>query len=127
MAVAPMSVGVDMETAGRVAAHDLAAAFDPTERAAVDGLPEPERSTAALRCWVRKEALLKGWGTGLGIDPETVHVGVNAVAPAPQADGWMLADVPLDSGLVAAVAYQSPVVVEMEVLTLDLPAVRQGR
>lgn len=127
VAIAPVAVGVDVETTGRVSAHDLAAAFDRTERAGIDGLRDPERSIAALRCWVRKEALLKGWGTGLGIDPETVHVGVSAMGPAPQQDGWVLADVPLDSGRVAAVAYQSPVVAEVEVLTLDLPSVRRGR
>jgi len=123
VAVAPVDVGVDVETVGRVAADDLASALDSSERAAVDALSEPDRSAAALRCWVRKEALLKGRGTGLGVDPDTVHVGIGPLAETPRADGWMLADVPVQPGVVAAVAYRPPVA-KVEVLTLDLPALR---
>ena len=127
VAVAPVDVGVDVETAGRVAADDLASALDPSERAAVDALSEPDRSTAALRCWVRKEALLKGRGTGLGVDPDTVHVGVGPLVETPRPDGWVLADVPVQAGVVAAVAYRAPVA-KVEVLMLDLPALlRDGR
>ena len=127
VAVAPVDVGIDVEAAGRVAADDLAAALDTSERAAVEALTEPARDDAALRCWVRKEALLKARGTGLGVDPDTVHVGVGPLVEAPRPDGWVLADVPVQAGIVAAVAYRAPVA-KVEVLMLDLPALlRDGR
>ena len=120
VAVAPVPVGLDVEAVGRASADDLAAALDPVEQAAVAALTEPARSRAALRCWARKEALLKGRGTGLGIDPDAVHVGVGPPARAPRPDGWVLADVPGPPDLVAAVAYRSPTVLEVELRALRL-------
>jgi 4'-phosphopantetheinyl transferase len=122
VAVAPVPVGLDVEAVGRASADDLAAALDPVEQAAVAALGEPARSRAALRCWARKEALLKGRGTGLGIDPDAVHVGVGPPARAPRPDGWVLADVPVPPDLVAAVAYRSAGVLAVEMRALRLPS-----
>ncbi|HEY8527970.1 MAG TPA: 4'-phosphopantetheinyl transferase superfamily protein [Acidimicrobiales bacterium] len=104
VAVARRPVGVDVEAADRgVGADDLAAALHPDERRALAALPAADRGPAALRAWVRKEAVLKGLGTGLGRDPATVAVGVGP-APGPGPDGWAVRDVAAGDGLVAAVA-----------------------
>lgn len=122
VAVAPVPVGIDVEAVGRATAHELAAALDTGEQAAVAALAEPARSRTALRCWARKEALLKGRGTGLGIDPDAVHVGVGPLARSPRPDGWVLADVAVPPDLVAAVAYRSPAALDVELRALRLPA-----
>jgi 4'-phosphopantetheinyl transferase len=79
---------------------DLDTALHPNERLAIGALPPDERRSAALRCWVRKEAYLKGIGTGLGIDPAGVEVGLGpAIDPSPgrpAPDGWTIVD--LDAG-----------------------------
>jgi 4'-phosphopantetheinyl transferase len=56
---------------------------------------------AALRRWVRKEAYLKGLGTGLGLDPATVDLSADP-------PGWHVAEVDAGPGLVAAVAVMGP-------------------
>lgn len=72
-------VGVDLEVLAPVT--DLAGVsslvFTPAER---DELArETESSDAAfLRGWTRKEACLKAVGTGLGLDPAGVEVGLSA-------------------------------------------------
>jgi 4'-phosphopantetheinyl transferase len=101
-------LGVDLET---VTPFDEYAAvarqFTPEERTALFGLPQHERSQAALRCWVRKEAYLKGVGTGLLGDPTKVHTGMSGSSLADTllvAAGWNVTDVPAPCGYVAAVA-----------------------
>jgi 4'-phosphopantetheinyl transferase len=55
-----------------------------------------------LRCWVRKEAYLKGLGIGLGDDPASVDVGPG---PGPEGpDGWSVVDVEAGPRYLAAVA-----------------------
>jgi 4'-phosphopantetheinyl transferase len=72
-------VGVDLEVLAPVA--DLAGVsslvFTPAER---DELARQAGSydTAFLRGWTRKEACLKAVGTGLGLDPAGVEVGLSA-------------------------------------------------
>jgi phosphopantetheinyl transferase len=41
-------------------------------------LPASERDMAALRCWTRKEAVLKALGCGLACDPRHITVGLEA-------------------------------------------------
>jgi 4'-phosphopantetheinyl transferase len=108
IAVARRPVGVDVESTARQAdLDDLDGALHPSERRAVSALPAADRRLAVLRCWVRKEAYLKAIGTGLGLDPATVDVGL-AGHDAPQADAgpdrWVLTDLPAGDGHVAAVA-----------------------
>ncbi|MGA5703329.1 4'-phosphopantetheinyl transferase family protein [Peterkaempfera bronchialis] len=107
-AVAAEPVGVDVETSPAGASGaELAGALHPMERHALALLPEERRAEAFLHCWVRKEAYLKGIGTGLGIDPATMRVGLGPQYgdPAPPSlGGWTLAPVPAPVGSVAAVA-----------------------
>jgi 4'-phosphopantetheinyl transferase len=81
-AVSTRPVGIDIEMApvfGSSAAesldHGLAAALHPREREHLDEIPVAERIRSAYQCIVRKEALLKGLGTGLALDPCGVLVG----------------------------------------------------
>lgn len=114
-AVAAVPVGVDVEAvanveaAAGVAVRDLRGILDPAERSAVDAMPSTARARAILGCWVRKEAYLKGIGTGLAIDPAQVHVGC-ATGPTDEPvatdgpDGWGLVDLPMGTEHVAALA-----------------------
>ncbi|MEU0846296.1 4'-phosphopantetheinyl transferase superfamily protein [Streptomyces sp. NPDC005962] len=83
----------------------------PGERAAIAALPDEElRERAFMSCWVRKEAYLKGIGTGLPGGLRTHYVGLaDQLAPQPPADaatppGWTLTDLPAPPGYHAAVA-----------------------
>lgn len=100
-ALAERAVGVDVEDAARaVDPEDLAGALHPAELARIAVVPPEERRRAGLRCWVRKEAYLKGLGIGLGDDPAAVDAGAGATGP----DGWALVDVPAGHDHVAALA-----------------------
>lgn len=103
LAFAPVPVGVDVEVCpepGLVA--DIAKTLHPGERAELANLPEPLRPVAFARCWTRKEAYLKGTGTGLGEDPSTTRVGT---LESPEAvPGWTLEDIPVPAGHAAAYA-----------------------
>ncbi|SEN90097.1 4'-phosphopantetheinyl transferase family protein [Actinacidiphila rubida] len=118
-AVAAAPVGADIESAGNLSATDWETlpVLHPAERAAVGRLPPADRRTALLHCWVHKEAYLKGLGTGLGVDPMSVLVGLGSAFASPshpRPPGWGLASVPSPRGYAGAVALQGatdPVVV----------------
>ncbi|GAA0701442.1 4'-phosphopantetheinyl transferase superfamily protein [Streptomyces malaysiensis subsp. malaysiensis] len=111
-AVARAPVGADVEERdpGRVGTRltGLIGQLHPEERAAVDALPEELREEAFLGCWVRKEAYLKGIGTGLPGGIGAHHVGLAeglAPADAPSGpSGWAFADLDAPPGYHAAVA-----------------------
>ncbi len=108
VALSPAVVGVDVEVTTRdVDLDDLRVALHPRE------LPVADRA-AALRLWVRKEAYLKGLGTGLGVDP----AGVDLSADPP---GWQVIDVPAGPGVLCAVAVRSPSPVALTVHTATGP------
>ncbi|MFE7168811.1 4'-phosphopantetheinyl transferase family protein [Streptomyces sp. NPDC057616] len=97
-AFADRPVGVDLEASAvrtstvRTVSRWLCA----DERRLLEGLPEAERQAAFVRCWVRKEAYLKGIGTGLA------H-GVEA-APDRKGGAWRLISLDPPEGYVAAAA-----------------------
>ncbi|WP_206323300.1 4'-phosphopantetheinyl transferase superfamily protein [Streptomyces sp. HNM0574] len=107
LAFADAPVGADVEALpapGVVA--DVGASLHPRERAELAALPERERPAAFTRCWTRKEAFLKGLGTGLATDPAADYVStLERPAPLP---GWHLADVPVPPGYAAATALARP-------------------
>jgi 4'-phosphopantetheinyl transferase len=92
VAVHDHAVGVDAEPADRTELDALATALDPEEREAMRSVAAPDRAAALLSCWVRKEAYLKAIGTGLGVEPSTVPVGVDR-ADARLGD-WAVLDLP---------------------------------
>ncbi len=66
IAVAGQPVGVDVEREASGCVCSLVTAMHPSDAAAVELLPEPERHAALIRWWVRAEAVLKCAGTGIG-------------------------------------------------------------
>ncbi|MEU3350788.1 4'-phosphopantetheinyl transferase superfamily protein [Streptomyces sp. NPDC037389] len=97
----PVGADVEEEQSAAVVA-DVSRMLHPSETAELDALPEPERPAAFARCWTRKEAYLKGTGTGLAESPAVSYVGTGASPAAPA--GWTLTDVEADPGHAAAIA-----------------------
>ncbi|MFI0259336.1 4'-phosphopantetheinyl transferase family protein [Streptomyces sp. NPDC017056] len=101
---APTPVGVDIERpASPRTVAEVSGMLHPQERATLDALPEDARPAAFARCWTRKEAYLKGTGSGLAGDLMTTTL-VGA-GPLPVAvPGWDMADVSVPEGYTAACA-----------------------
>lgn len=103
-AFAGSPIGADVERVQPVSVVDqVAQSLHPTERAELAALGEADRPAAFARCWTRKEAYLKGIGTGLSQDPAIAYVGTGeeSVPVGP----WTLTDLPTDH--LAAVAADS--------------------
>jgi hypothetical protein len=68
VAFARSAVGVDVEPLTAVDDVDLLIDLcgSPPERAVLRSLPRPDRDAAFLAAWVRKEAVLKACGVGIG-------------------------------------------------------------
>lgn len=80
------TVGIDVEQLHALPdAADLTSQLHPLERQALLALPENELETTFLRCWTRKEAVLKACGTGLNTPLHSF-----CVSTGPQQDGWLL-------------------------------------
>ncbi len=101
IAVAGTPVGADVETvpAEQVAA-DLSTRLHPDEQREIAAAPDLR--TAFARVWTRKEAYLKGIGTGLSRSLSADYVGGAGLAPLPA--GWSVLDVPVPDGHAGAVA-----------------------
>ena len=114
-----MELGADVERVrelsdlGEIA--DLA--LSSSERRQLQEL-DPARATAALfRQWTRKEALLKGLGTGLSVDPRSVTISLPAacdmLAGTPAASQgtlahWRIQDLAPAPGWAGALAVRGP-------------------
>jgi 4'-phosphopantetheinyl transferase len=102
IAVAEPTVGVDVEgIPSGTTVTDVGRALHPAERAAITSVPLAGRAAAFARVWARKEAYLKGIGTGLGRDLGKDDTG-SSIA------GWRLVDLPVDDEHAAALAVHSP-------------------
>ncbi|MYQ88483.1 4'-phosphopantetheinyl transferase superfamily protein [Streptomyces sp. SID4936] len=98
-------IGVDVELVpDEDGTADLAAMLHVDEQAELAALSPPARPRALARLWTRKEAYLKGLGTGLGRDPALDYVGSGGPEGPYPPSGWTLLDVPVDRGYAAAVA-----------------------
>ena len=71
--------GIDTEAAGkRHSILRIAEKLHPLEREALHRLPPEEQQAAFLRCWTRKEAVMKALGTGLSIGLDSFCVSTDA-------------------------------------------------
>lgn len=103
LAFAYAPVGVDVEEYPALSTvEQTAGALHRREQQEITARPEQERTAAFARCWTRKEAYLKGLGTGLGEDPSISYVSALETPASP--DGWRLADLPVPDGYAAATA-----------------------
>ncbi|MEO6503148.1 MAG: 4'-phosphopantetheinyl transferase superfamily protein [Jatrophihabitantaceae bacterium] len=122
VAVAGTPVGVDVEAAPKEqVAAELSTRLHPDEQCEIAAAENPRLAFA--RVWTRKEAYLKGIGTGLSRSLSADYLGGAGLAALPQ--GWSVLDVPVPAGYAGAVAVLGAA---PDVRVLDLPpAVIEGR
>jgi 4'-phosphopantetheinyl transferase len=108
-------IGVDLEWIKRIteAERIVASFFSPAERAEFSGIPEHAKALAFFRGWTRKEAVLKGLGTGLaglsakhetGFGTSELPARFVPADPAPGVREWQLWEAAPRAGFVATVA-----------------------
>lgn len=110
-------VGVDLECLPVQGLEELdASIFSAHEIAAVAACPAEHRPLARLRCWVRKEAVLKAAGCGLSDEVRTLTVSIDEPArivssahPQVAHGEWFLAAVERPAEWIGAVAARMPV------------------
>ncbi|AZM58177.1 MULTISPECIES: 4'-phosphopantetheinyl transferase family protein [unclassified Streptomyces] len=104
IALARTAVGVDLEVHPAVeVADELAGTLHPREQALLELAPPERRAAVFARVWARKEAYLKGLGTGLAMGAAHDYVPEGAQVP-----DWSLYDVAAPTGLAAALAVKDP-------------------
>jgi 4'-phosphopantetheinyl transferase len=101
IAAAPVGVDIEAVQEGAVAG-DVAPLLHPSEREELSAVPPGERALVFARIWTRKEAYLKGIGTGVAGDLAAEYLGVDGRAAGPA--GWSVIDVPAPDGFAAAAA-----------------------
>ena len=101
IAAADVRLGVDIEArATRQTATEVAALLHPAEQAAIAQAEPAEQAAVFTQLWVRKEALLKAYGTGLLRDLAADDVTTASGAGA----GMCLCDVTIPAGVLPAAA-----------------------
>jgi 4'-phosphopantetheinyl transferase len=105
------AVGVDVESVDALPDYTVMNGyFTPMEWQALLRLPVEGRSQAAVGCWVRKEAYLKGTGDGVIGNLAGIHVGLGDGEVGDQSllpMNWTLTDLPAPSGYAASAAVAS--------------------
>jgi 4'-phosphopantetheinyl transferase len=116
LAVSPYPVGVDTEAVRDLAVEELTGdVLTRREHDAVLAAPEgPGRTRAFLRCWTRKEAVLKAAGVGIVTDLSRLETRAWSPGPAEVTTDvlaapttWQVAETPVPDGWTAAVAVPS--------------------
>jgi len=104
--VAAVPVGVDVEKLPRQETVEICSrALHPGERSELEQAPGAERNVRFGRIWTRKEAFLKGIGTGLSRPSTEDYLGADARL---HPHGWTMVDVPCDPTHCAAAAVKGP-------------------
>ncbi|WP_327255777.1 4'-phosphopantetheinyl transferase family protein [Streptomyces sp. NBC_01244] len=102
VAVASAPVGVDVQGLPRSdTVTTCLPSLHPAEALELTNVPHEARREAFCRIWVRKEAYLKGIGTGLSRDPSLDYLGAE-IRRRPA--GWTITDVPCGPSHRGAVA-----------------------
>lgn len=107
-----IAVGIDIERdEAATDPHTLAEIFHPAECAAIQALPLAAARDMFLRCWTRKEAVVKALGEGLSMPLANFRVRVDAhpadwLSDAPDGfpQGWTCRDLAVGDGYHASVA-----------------------
>ncbi len=112
LAVSGLPVGIDVERErDRCSAELVDKVLGPRERAIVLAAPEPVRTREFLRCWTRKEAVLKA--VGIGIVTVLSELETHAGVPGPvevtadalgSVSAWQVRDVEVPGGWTASIA-----------------------
>jgi 4'-phosphopantetheinyl transferase len=108
-------LGVDLERIRPIgeAERIVASFFSPSEQAEFAAIAPEDRALAFLRGWTRKEAILKGHGSGLsglaaryetGFATTDPTPGFTPAVPSPRVDEWQLWEAAPRAGFVAALA-----------------------
>lgn len=108
-------VGVDLERLRPIteAERIVASFFTDAEQRAFATIPGPDRAAAFLRGWTRKEAVLKGLGTGIsglaarhetGFSTSALSPRFTPAEPSPRVDRWTLWEARPRPEFVAALA-----------------------
>ncbi|MBC3840508.1 4'-phosphopantetheinyl transferase superfamily protein [Streptacidiphilus sp. 4-A2] len=124
--VAPVPIGADVEALpDPETVETCSAALHPQEQAELQALPPAARSAAFARIWTRKEAYLKGIGTGLARDPAADFLGADLAARPP---GWTVLDISCGPRHAAAAAVLGgpPTSVSVRWLSADVLRARPG-
>ena len=109
VAVARSPVGIDLERERPLSgmAHMAEIAFSPQEQAELNQLPADDQQRAFFRTWTRKEALLKGYGTGFRL-AHTFSLPVSDQPLTIAIGPWMITDLETRPGFFAALAIRGP-------------------
>ncbi|MGA5193738.1 4'-phosphopantetheinyl transferase family protein [Streptomyces exfoliatus] len=98
-------VGVDVQLVPGVTTAELCGRrLHPAERAELAARPPADRAEGFARLWARKEAYLKGLGTGLRRALDADYLGDGGPGRPGRPTGWTVLDVPCAPGHAAAVA-----------------------
>ncbi len=113
LALSDAPVGVDVEAFRDVPVAELAvAALTPAERNIVLDAPEPHRTGLFLRCWTRKEAVLKAVGIGVTASLTALETKADRPGPVKVTTGpahsvaatWWVTDLSVPHGWTASLA-----------------------
>jgi 4'-phosphopantetheinyl transferase len=101
--IASVPVGVDVEVfPPHEVPSEVSALLHADERSEISRAAPSERTAVFTRLWTRKEAYLKGLGTGIAHGLEVDYLGEEQHAATPR--GWTVLDVPVAAGYAAAAA-----------------------
>lgn len=104
--IASALVGVDVEVLPDYGVpSEVATLLHADERRAIFAAAPGERADVFARLWTRKEAYLKGIGTGVAHDLDAQYLGKPPHPAAPR--GWTVLDIEVPAGWAAAAAVQS--------------------
>ncbi|MEV5850321.1 4'-phosphopantetheinyl transferase superfamily protein [Streptomyces sp. NPDC051985] len=93
VAVAPAPVGVDIQRRPTERATEVCVGLlHPGERAELEALPRDRRAAALGQLWARKEAYLKGIGTGLERPAHADYLGTPGHGPWRRPPHWTVLD-----------------------------------